>query len=72
MNAIESAVRLVYRAHEYDLTSPWYFPTPAEYANVLEPAGFEVQYARLIDRPTPLEDELGSWLRMFANELLKD
>ncbi|MGM0718558.1 MAG: class I SAM-dependent methyltransferase [Halobacteriota archaeon] len=72
VNAIESAVRSVCRARGYDVTSPWYFPTPAEHASVLESAGFEVRHMRLIDRPTPLEDGLDSWLRMFANELLED
>lgn len=52
--------------------SPWYFPTVAQYARVLENAGFEVRAAWLFDRPTPLTgaDGLGSWVRMFATSLL--
>lgn len=47
---------------------PWYFPSVAEYANLLEQHGLEVQYAALFDRPTPLggEDEaLRGWMNMF-------
>ena len=52
--------------------SPWYFPTVAQYARVLENAGFEVRAAWLFDRPTPLTgaDGLGSWVRMFATSPL--
>ncbi|WP_020577587.1 class I SAM-dependent methyltransferase [Actinopolymorpha alba] len=54
--------------------SPWYFPTIAEYARVLEDAGFEVSHAWLFDRPTPLEgdDGLATWMRMFGQHLLVD
>jgi trans-aconitate methyltransferase len=44
-----------------------YFPSIAEYAAVLENAGFEVRSAELYDRPTPLEGENGmaDWIRQF-------
>ncbi|TKR24429.1 class I SAM-dependent methyltransferase [Natronomonas salsuginis] len=72
VNAIQSAVRSVCRARGYEVTSPWYFPTPAEHASILESAGFEIRYMRLIDRPTPLEDGLDPWLKMFADGLLEE
>jgi len=48
---------------------PWYYPSIAEYAALLEEHGFEVTYAILFDRPTPLEDGehgLRNWLEMFG------
>ncbi|MEM8810334.1 MAG: methyltransferase domain-containing protein [Cyanobacteria bacterium P01_G01_bin.38] len=48
----------------------WYFPSVAEYASLLEANGFEVTFAALIDRPTPLkagEQGLANWLRMFGD-----
>ncbi|MEY9212175.1 methyltransferase domain-containing protein [Thermobifida halotolerans] len=75
ISAIDSAVRAL-RA-ERGLpgpVSPWYFPTVAEYARVLESAGFEVRAAWLFDRPTRLTgpDGLADWVRMFAAHLLAD
>lgn len=51
---------------------PWYFPSIAEFATVLENNGLEVTQAVLIDRPTPLkgEDGLRIWVRMFAQHWL--
>ena len=50
-----------------DVLQPWYFPTIAEYASLLEKAGLEVVYATLFDRPTPLgEAGLAGWLGMFG------
>lgn len=44
-----------------------YFPSVAEYATMLENAGFEVRSAELYDRPTPLAGDLGmvNWIRQF-------
>jgi trans-aconitate methyltransferase len=46
----------------------WY-PSIAEYSTLLEAHGFEVRFARLFDRPTPLEGESGMdhWLRQFKS-----
>ncbi len=54
------------------VADPWYFPSVAEYAGVLERSGLEVTYAVLFDRPTPLEGEQGlrNWLEMFAGDFL--
>jgi hypothetical protein len=48
------------------ISHPWYFPSIAEFASVLERHGLEATYAALIDRPTPLEGEEGlrNWVRM--------
>ncbi len=53
--------------------SPWYFPSIGEYATRLEHQGFDVTYAVLFDRPTPLVDGdagMANWLRMFASRFL--
>jgi trans-aconitate methyltransferase len=52
--------------------SPWYFPSVAEYAGLLERGGLEVTYAALFDRPTALEGEQGlrRWVEMFATALV--
>jgi trans-aconitate methyltransferase len=52
---------------------PWYFPSVAEYAGLLEQHGLEVIDASLFDRPTPLEDGehgLRNWLEMFGSSFL--
>ncbi|AGN02463.1 type 11 methyltransferase [Salinarchaeum sp. Harcht-Bsk1] len=50
----------------------WYFPSPGEYATLLEAGGFEVRDLRLFDRPTPLDgaDGLEHWIEGFGDELL--
>ena len=45
---------------------PWYFPSPEEYRERLERAGFQVQYIELIPRPTPLPTGMRGWLETFA------
>lgn len=67
--AVESA------AADLGLPAPtWrrYFPSPAEYADVLERAGFEVRQMELADRPTrlPGPDGLADWLDVFGSGAL--
>jgi trans-aconitate methyltransferase len=54
------------------IESPWYFPSIAEYAGLLEEAGLEVTFATLFDRPTPLEgdDGMRKWVEMFGGHFL--
>lgn len=52
---------------------PWFFPTVAQYAAMLEDAGFEIRTIEFWDRPTELAggaDGLADWLAMFAGDLL--
>jgi trans-aconitate methyltransferase len=52
--------------------SPWYFPTPARQAALLEAAGFRVARMEHFPRPTPLADcpgGLADWLAMFGAAL---
>ena len=54
------------------MSNPWYYPSLAEYADLLEKHGLEVSYGLLFDRPTPLEDGergLGNWLEMFGGTM---
>lgn len=56
-----------------NIGSPWYFPSIGEYTALLERQGFDVGYAELYDRPTPLdggEQGLRHWLEAFAGGLL--
>jgi SAM-dependent methyltransferase len=51
---------------------PWYFPTPARHATLLEAAGFRVARMEHFPRPTPLAggpDGLAGWLAMFGGSL---
>jgi len=50
--------------------SPWYFPTPAEYATELERAGFRVEQLAYFDRPTTLPGDVTQWLDMFGGTFL--
>ncbi|HEX2360477.1 MAG TPA: methyltransferase domain-containing protein [Jiangellaceae bacterium] len=53
---------------------PWTFPSPAQYAAMLEDAGFEIDELDFRDRPTRLTGESGliGWLRMFAADVVAD
>ena len=51
---------------------PWYFPTPGQYATLLEAGGFRVARMEHFPRPTPLAggpDGLADWLTMFGGQL---
>jgi len=52
--------------------SPWYYPSIAEYARLLEDAGLETTFATLFDRPTPLQGQEGmrDWIKMFGGAYL--
>jgi trans-aconitate methyltransferase len=47
--------------------SPWFYPTVDDYTRRLERAGFQVESAELIPRPTPLPTGMRAWLETFAN-----
>lgn len=49
---------------------PWYFPTPDDYHELLETAGFAVETIELIPRPTPLPTGMAGWLETFAAPFL--
>jgi trans-aconitate methyltransferase len=45
---------------------PWYFPTVDDYFARLGAAGFAVEHAVLVPRPTELPGDLSGWLETFA------
>jgi trans-aconitate methyltransferase len=54
---------------------PWFFPTPGQYATLLEAGGFRVARMEHFPRPTPLEggpDGLADWMAMFGGALVKE
>ena len=53
---------------------PWFYPSVAEYAGMLEKHGLEVREASLFDRPTVLEEGergLENWIRVFRQTFLE-
>ena len=48
---------------------PWYYPSPDEYRERMESAGFKTEYIELIPRPTPLPTGMRGWLETFAMPL---
>ncbi|HWB09634.1 MAG TPA: methyltransferase domain-containing protein [Pirellulales bacterium] len=72
VTALEAAIGGHFGRVVEDL-NPWYFPSIAEYASLLERAGLEVRDAWLFDRPTPLDDGdtgMANWLAMFGEPCL--
>ncbi|WP_009634265.1 class I SAM-dependent methyltransferase [Synechocystis sp. PCC 7509] len=55
-----------------EVVNPNYFPSIAEYGILLEKQGFELTFATLFARSTPLDGEngIGNWLKMFRNSVL--
>ena len=58
------------RGLDGEAASPWYFPTPEDYAAKLVAAGFRVDGIELIPRPTPLPGELVDWIWTFGESFL--
>ena len=50
--------------------NPWYFPSVAEYAQVLDKAGFDIHYLEIISRPTILNTGIRGWLKVFAQGII--
>lgn len=71
MAAVDEACR---EAGLPERTWPWFFPSPAQYAAMLEDAGLEIRELDFRDRPTKLagEDGMTGWLRMFAGSVMAD
>ena len=56
---------LVIRGYVPPLESSNWYPTTEEFAAVYAEAGFEDIDARLLERPTPLEDGIAAWVTTF-------
>ena len=75
INLIQTALnRAIYQESSAfaEAINPNYFPSIAEYGSLLEKQGFDLTFATLVNRPTPLEGEEGiiNWLKMFRNSAL--
>ena len=56
-------------------SSPWFFPSIATYARLLEEGGFEPRRLTLFERLTPLQEGEGGmvdWMQMFGSPFLED
>lgn len=72
MSAVDQACR---EAGLPERAWPWFFPSPAQYAAMLEDAGFEIRELDFRDRPTELAggaEGFTGWLTMFAGAALAD
>ena len=56
---------LLIRGYAPPLEAANWYPTPEDFAAVYEAAGFEQLDARLIERPTPIEQGLAAWVTTF-------
>ena len=63
---IEGAIASALSARNIQIESPWFFPHPDEYHQILAAAGFTVDSMALLPRPTPLPGNVGGWLETFA------
>jgi len=57
-----------------EAVGPWFYPSVAEYAGMLERDGLEVREASLFDRPTVLEEGergLENWIRVFRRTFVE-
>ena len=65
--AIVTAILAVAKARKVggELAAPWFYPTPAEYRELLEKAGLTVSRIGLFPRPTPLKTGMAEWLKLF-------
>ncbi len=65
--AIVTAMRAVAerRGGDVALAGPWFFPSPAVYAGMLEAGGFTVKRIGLFPRPTLLKTGMKEWLKLF-------
>lgn len=70
--AISVAMRAVCARYgvRSDERFPKFYPTPAEYASLLQSHGFTVESIGLYPRPTPLPTGMEGWLRTFGKGLL--
>ena len=58
------------RGYDGAAADPWFFPSDDRYRGMLEAAGFSVESAALIPRPTPIPGDLGDWIETLAGSFL--
>ncbi len=60
------SVALSRRGFDLAALNPWYFPSSEEYGEKLRQQQFQVDFIKLIPRPTPLPTGLRGWLETFG------
>jgi len=68
---LHGALRRAFEKRGYRYALPFYFPSIGDYAPMLEQAGFRVERALLLERPTCCrngEAGLREWIRMFVQQ----
>lgn len=72
VDTLRQALRaaLTRRGLDAAAVDPWYFPSPGQYATLLEAHGFIVRRMELIPRPTPLPTDVRGWLETFGESFL--
>lgn len=70
VRTILDAVGAALSRRNISVVCPWFFPTAAEYATLLENAGFLVHVIELFPRPTRLPGNVRGWLETFAQHYL--
>lgn len=50
---------------------PWRFPSPDDYAGLLNTAGFDVQFMAHFERPTELPTGIANWIESVGRPFLK-
>ncbi|MEZ5503464.1 MAG: class I SAM-dependent methyltransferase [Halioglobus sp.] len=66
VSAIVAALESALSSRGMVVASPWFFPRPKEFGELLEASGFKVQTMDLIPRPTLVPGDVGGWLETFA------
>jgi trans-aconitate methyltransferase len=72
---VSTVVRTLYsllkaRGYSGELYNPWYFPSEDEYKALLVAQGFKIHTVFSFSRPTKIEGDLVSWLRIFAQSFM--
>ena len=72
VETVRHALISVLNQRGYDGTAadPWFFPSDNRYRGMLDTAGFTVEFAALIPRPTPIPGDLGDWIQTLAGSFL--
>ena len=71
VDALESA----FQKRELSFERFWFFPSPADYAGLLESNGFRVSMIQHFDRTTELADNafgMKEWIEMFGSNFFKN
>lgn len=66
--AVHEALRR--RGVAADQIDPWYFPSPEEYARLLDGVGFDIQRIEHFERPTELSTGIADWIESVARPFL--